>query len=54
MGKYIEGFVTDNNLKKWADYAKQNSYTRDTAQTKRDLNPVPVATAEDYSKGPKQ
>ena len=20
MGKYIEGLVTDNNLKKWADY----------------------------------
>jgi hypothetical protein len=47
MGKYIEGFAKESNLKQWADYAAKNSYDRKTAQTKKDLD----VTAKDYAKG---
>jgi hypothetical protein len=49
MGKYQEGFATASNLAKWQDYAHKNSYVRDTAQTKRDLNPQKATTAADFA-----
>jgi hypothetical protein len=54
MGKYIEGIAKDSNLKQWQDYAAKNSYSRDKAQTKRDLNPQVATTAADYGRGLKK
>jgi len=32
MGKFIAGLPTHNNLDKWQDYAKRNSYGNNKAQ----------------------
>ena len=40
MGKFISGLPTDNNLNKWADYAKRNSYGDNKAQCREQLAPV--------------
>ena len=40
MGKFISGLPTQNNLDKWADYAKRNSYGDNKAQCKDQLGPV--------------
>ena len=40
MGKYISGFAEENNLAKWADYAKKNSYGDNKRQCRDQLAPV--------------
>jgi hypothetical protein len=40
MGKFISGLPTDNNLDKWADYTKRNSYGDNKAQCRDQLAPV--------------
>jgi len=40
MGKFVSGLPTDNNLGKWADYAKRNSYGDNKRQCRDQLTPV--------------
>lgn len=49
MGKFISGLPANNNLNKWASYAKQNSFDqrKSKAQSKRDLAPAGRGDRED-------
>ena len=38
MGKYIAGISKENNLYKWANYAKRNSYGNNKAQCRGQLD----------------
>jgi hypothetical protein len=40
MSKYISGLPTQNNLDKWASYAKRNGYGDKKAQCKEQLAPL--------------
>jgi hypothetical protein len=48
MGKFISGLPTDNNLNKWADNAKRNSYGDNKAQCREQLAPVGRGGRENY------
>jgi hypothetical protein len=47
MGKFISGLPTRNNLDKWHDYAKRNSYGDNKRQCRDPLAPAGRHDAED-------
>jgi hypothetical protein len=47
MSKYISGLPTQNNLDKWASYAKRNSYGDNKAQCREQLAPAGRHDRED-------